>query len=553
MTAYERYLSWLNNDQMDNGTRIDLAGLTPEAVEDRFYQELEFGTAGLRGVMGSGTNRMNEYVVRRASAGLAAWLNQQGTGARGVVIAWDTRNSSRLFARAAACTLAAAGVPAYLFEVPSATPVLSFAVPFLDAAAGIVVTASHNQAPYNGFKVYDATGCQLPPEAAALVAKKMEDCSYTPPILPEDQARDRGLLRTAGEDVFEAFLDAAAKQARPLDNAAKAALNIVYTPLHGTGANLVPRLLEREDYTGLVLVEAQMTPDGRFPTVKTPNPEEPEAMAMAISQAVDSGADLVLATDPDCDRICAAIPAPEGFRQLTGAQLGGLLLAYLADQTNWDQSAQQPIVITTVVTGNLGPVLAQARGLELRRVLTGFKYIGEQLNNMTPQEKDRYVLGYEESCGYLVGLHARDKDAAAAALVLCEMAARCKARGETLLDVLTGLYQTYGWQSETTRSAVFPGQDGSKQMKQIMANLRTGAAKDLPGLTQTLDYGPGLDGLPPTDLMKFLFSDGSWAAVRPSGTEPKLKLYVSGTGRTEDEAQSRRQDLLDRFSRIMGL
>ena len=551
MTAYERYLSWLNNEQMDKGTRIDLAGLTMDGVEDRFYQELEFGTAGLRGVMGSGTNRMNEYVVRRASAGLAVWLLEQGTGDQGVVIAWDTRNCSLLFARAAACTLAAAGVRAFLFEVPSATPVLSFAVPFLHAAAGIVITASHNQAPYNGFKVYDATGCQLPPEAASRVAKKMEDCSYTPPILPEDDAREQGLIHTAGDEVFQAFLDAAAKQARPLDPEAKAALNIVYTPLHGTGANLVPRLLEREGYTGLGLVEAQMTPDGRFPTVKTPNPEEPEAMALAVAQAMESGADLVLATDPDCDRICAAIPAPEGFRQLTGAQLGGLMLAYLTDRPDREQG--KLIVITTVVTGNLGPVLAQARGLELRRVLTGFKYIGEQLNNMTPQEKDRYVLGYEESCGYLVGLHARDKDAAAAALILCEMAAHCKSRGKTLLEVLTGLYQTYGWQSETTRSAVFPGQDGSKQMKQIMAALRSGAAKHLPGLTRTLDYGPGLDSLPPTDLMKFLFSDGSWAAVRPSGTEPKLKLYVSGTGKTEEEAQARRQELLDRFSQVMGL
>ena len=282
MTTYERYESWLNNEQMDNGTRVSLAGLTPEAIEDQFYQELEFGTAGLRGVMGPGTNRMNEYVVRRASAGLAAWLNEQGTGDRGVVIAWDTRNSSQLFARTAACTLAAAGIPAYLFEVPSATPVLSFAVPHLGAAAGIVVTASHNQAPYNGFKVYDATGCQLPPEEASVVAGKMEHCSYTPPILPEAQAREQGLIRPAGEDVFQAFREAVAKQARPVDPAAKAALNIVYTPLHGTGANLVPGLLEREGYTGLRPVEAQMAPDGRFPTVRTPNPEEPEVLHLRI-------------------------------------------------------------------------------------------------------------------------------------------------------------------------------------------------------------------------------------------------------------------------------
>ena len=538
----EIYNFWKNDPFFDEGTRAELAALTDEKeIEDRFYRELEFGTAGLRGIMGAGANRMNQYNVRRATTGYADFLLEtygEDAKRRGIAIAFDSRNHSREFALETALTMAARGIPAYLFTILSATPLLSFAVRHLHCCGGVVITASHNPKEYNGYKAYDETGCQLGIEDAAAVIDCVGKVDITKTcIMPEAEAREKGLLRDIGRDVLDAFEAAVETQAHPLDAAAKAALHIVYSPLHGVGNVPVREVLAHQGFTGVSVVEAQAVPDGNFTTVRSPNPEERDALSMAIAQAEQEDADLVLSTDPDSDRVGIAVKGKDGFRLFSGNQTGALLVNYVLTrraETLNDKST----LVKTVVTSDFGADIAREKGLQVVDVLTGFKFIGDRMNRYEKDHSHEFVMGYEESYGYLVGGHARDKDAVVASMLICEMAAYYLAQGKTLIDVLEELYAKYGMYLDAVNSYTLAGKDGAERIRAISAELREKGVSLMEDVTELLDYTKGIGDLPKADVLKYRFTDGSWMAVRPSGTEPKIKVYYSVRRPTREEAET---------------
>ena len=537
----ETFEYWKNDPFFDDATRTELAALTDEReIEDRFYRDLEFGTGGLRGVMGAGTNRMNRYTVRRATTGFAQFLfDTYGDAAktRGVAIAFDSRNHSREFAREAALTMAAAGIPAYLFTILSATPLLSFAVRHLGCAGGIVVTASHNPKEYNGYKAYDETGCQLGLEDAAAVIKRVEAVDITATrAMEEDAARAAGLYHEIGRDVLDAFEAAVETQAHELPAAARAALRIVYSPLHGTGNVPVREVLAHQGFTGIQVVSAQEQPDGNFSTVRSPNPEERDALRLAIEQAEREGADLVLGTDPDCDRVGIAVRGRDGFQLFSGNQTGALLVNYVLTRRAASLTPKSTLV-KTIVTSEFGADIARKHGLQVVDTLTGFKFIGDRMNRYEKDGSHEFVMGYEESYGYLVGTHARDKDAVVASMLICEMAAYYLAQGKTLIDVLEELYQEYGMYLDALDSYTLKGKDGAERIHAISAELRRRGAALMEDVTELLDYTQGIGDLPKSDVLKYRFADGSWMAVRPSGTEPKIKVYYSVRRPTREEAE----------------
>ena len=537
----ETFEYWKNDPFFDDATRAELAALTDEReIEDRFYRDLEVGTGGLRGVMGAGTNRMNRYTVRRATTGFAQFLfDTYGDAAktRGVAIAFDSRNHSREFAREAALTMAAAGIPAYLFTILSATPLLSFAVRHLGCAGGIVVTASHNPKEYNGYKAYDETGCQLGLEDAAAVIKRVEAVDITATrAMEEDAARAAGLYHEIGRDVLDAFEAAVETQAHELPAAARAALRIVYSPLHGTGNVPVREVLAHQGFTGIQVVSAQEQPDGNFSTVRSPNPEERDALRLAIEQAEREGADLVLGTDPDCDRVGIAVRGRDGFQLFSGNQTGALLVNYVLTRRAASLTPKSTLV-KTIVTSEFGADIARKHGLQVVDTLTGFKFIGDRMNRYEKDGSHEFVMGYEESYGYLVGTHARDKDAVVASMLICEMAAYYLAQGKTLIDVLEELYQEYGMYLDALDSYTLKGKDGAERIRAISAELRRRGAALMEDVTELLDYTQGIGDLPKSDVLKYRFADGSWMAVRPSGTEPKIKVYYSVRRPTREEAE----------------
>ena len=538
--AFEAYKSWLQSDFFDEQTKAELLDLSDEReIEDRFYRDLAFGTGGLRGVMGAGTNRMNEYVVRKATSGLARYLLSQpdsGASEKGVAIAFDTRLHSAEYAKAAALTFCAMGVPAYLFDVPMPTPVLSFAVRRLSCAAGIVITASHNPKEYNGYKVYDANGCQIVPRIANALIRFVNETQITQTCLAsEGDARESGFLRNVGSSVLAEFLSAVQEQAHELSALARKALRVVYTPLHGTGLIPVREILTSNGFD-LTLVHEQTEPDGNFSTVRSPNPEDPAALALGIEAAERLGADLVLGTDPDCDRVGVAIRQGDKFALLTGNQIGALLVDYVVSRRANRLDAKDTIV-KTIVTSELGARIARAHGLRTVDTLTGFKYIGELACQYEATDEYRFLMGYEESYGYLIGTHARDKDAVVSSLLICEMAAYYKQRGETLWDVLQRLYAEYGFYLDALDSFTLKGKDGSERIQTLMQVFRRdGIQLSSDPMEQVLDYSKGIGGLPAEDVVKFTYSSGSWVAVRPSGTEPKLKVYYSIRGENQTSA-----------------
>ncbi len=521
MDYRERYREWLNASWLDASDKAELAALADEKeIEDRFYRDLEFGTAGMRGVMGLGTNRMNRYIVAKATLGLANYLKNEFPAdcAKGVAIAYDSRNHSREFAAETARVLCASGVPVKLFDTLEPVPVLSFAVRYHRAVAGVVITASHNPREYNGYKVYGADGCQLTPAAAAKLTEYVEavaDLSAVP-------AGDNPALRTMiGAETVEKFLDAISAVSVPQSNAAS--LKVVYTPLHGSGNVPVRAILKRCGFTDVRVVAEQELPNGDFPTVKAPNPEDRTALSLGIDLARRAGADIVIGTDPDSDRIGVAVGKDGEFTLLNGNQIGGLLVNFVLSHRALNAKST---MITTVVTGELGAQVATARGAQVLRTLTGFKYIGEQMTKFERTGEREFVIGYEESYGYLAGTHARDKDAVTAAMLICEMAADAKSRGLTLLDELEALYKELGYYLDAQDSHTLKGKDGAERIKSMMTWLR-GHGSTFKGVSRILDYSKGIDGLPKENVMKFLCSDGSWFAVRPSGTEPKIKIYYS--------------------------
>ncbi len=540
MDYLKTYEFWKNDPFFDEETRAELAALTDEKeIKERFYKDLEFGTGGLRGIIGAGSNRINKYNVRRATTGFAQFLLEKyGEEAkkRGIAVAFDCRNFSREFAKETALTMAALGIPVYLYTILSATPLLSFTVRYLNCVGGVVITASHNPAEYNGYKAYDETGCQLLPDDADRVIAKVNAVDIrSTKAMDYEEAKAAGLVKEIGEDVMEKFLDAVEAQAHPLDAAAKEALKIVYTPLHGAGNKPVRDVLARQGYTGLTVVEEQCVEDGNFPTVDYPNPEERGALKMGMELADKIGADLVLATDPDSDREGIAVRHNGELVLLTGNQTGALLVNYVIERRK-AQLNPKSTLIKTIVTGELGADIAKKNGCQVKNVLTGFKFIGDIMNGFEKDGSGEYIFGYEESYGVLIGTHARDKDAVVGSLIICEMAAYYKAQGKSLVDVLDSLYAEFGYYNDVTTSYTLKGLDGAMKIKAISAHLREVGKDLMEGITEIKDYKDGCDGLPKSDVLKYFFADGSWMAVRPSGTEPKIKVYYGVKRATKEDA-----------------
>lgn len=542
MDYRKTYELWKSDPFFDEETRAEIAALTDEKeIRERFYKDIEFGTGGLRGILGAGSNRMNKYNIRRASTGFAKHLLEKfGDEAkkRGVAVAFDCRNFSEEFAKETALTMAYFGIPAYLFDRLSATPLLSFTVRDLGCVGGIVITASHNPPEYNGYKAYDETGCQLLPDDADKVTEnfKAVDIRSTR-VADEDEAAAAGLLRALGEEEVVRFIEAVENQAHPLSAEAKSSLGVIFTPLHGAGCEPVKKVMENQGYTKLAVVEEQAVPDGNFTTVKSPNPEDPGAFKMGIELAKKLGADIVVATDPDADREGAAVRHEEEFVLLTGNQMAALLVAYIIERRK-DELNPKSTIVKSIVTGELGADIAKKNGIKVMNTLTGFKFIGDLMNGFEEDKMNEYLFGYEESYGVLAGTHARDKDAVVATMLICEMAAYHKERGKTLVDVLYELYSEYGYYNDVTTSYTLKGIDGSEKIKRISANLREKGTALMDDIVELKDYETGIEGLPKSDVLKYIFKDGSWMAVRPSGTEPKIKVYYGVKRNTKEEAEA---------------
>lgn len=551
--AKMRYEAWLADPAIDAATKRELGEIAgqPAEIEDRFYRDLAFGTGGLRGVIGAGTNRMNVYTVGRATQGLARYVKEKAAALGrqpAVAIAYDSRFGSPEFAEEAALVLAANGVKAYLFESLRPTPELSFAVRHLGASGGIVITASHNPPEYNGYKVYGPDGCQLVPDEAAQVTAYIQDVSSLSGVkkLDKKEALARGLLEMIGEDVDRAYLAAVTAAVPGGESVRQAAANlkVVYTPLHGAGNMPVREALRLGGFKQVAVVAEQEQPDPQFSTVASPNPEERAAFELALKVAEREGADILIGTDPDCDRMGAAVRDGSGaFVLLTGNQSGAIMLHYLLNRLK--EAGKLPgdgVVIKTIVTSELGAEIAKRHGLEVMNTLTGFKYIGEQMTRFEQNGgKPAFVFGYEESYGYLAGTYARDKDAVLASLLICEAAAWYKARGKSLHDVLEEIYAAYGTYLEHLASITMKGKDGMARMSAIMEEWRANPPAQTAGVkvARVLDYSRGIDGLPRENVLKFLLEDGSWYCLRPSGTEPKIKLYFAVKGNNRAEAEAR--------------
>lgn len=509
------YKQWLKSPHLSDDDRKTLAGLTEEEQFDRFCKTVEFGTAGMRGKMGLGTNRLNMYTIRLAAKGVAGFL---GEGSK-VAIAYDTRNNSKLFAEESARVLAAAGIEAYIFNGYSPVPLLSFAVRELSCDGGIAITASHNAKEYNGFKVYDQMGCQLDSKATAAIAEYME-------AIPEKlnipaSSMDSAKIKYIGKEMTERFLDEAVKCSIGAKKSHGEELSVIYTPLHGSGRDFVAELLKRAGFKNVKLVEEQSDYNGEFPTVKKPDPESPKTLSLAGKHLISEKGDILIGTDPDCDRIGVGARRGSGIVFFTGNQMGALLVEYLSET----RDVSGKTVINTIVTGMLGDMVAEAHGINVIKTLNGFKNVGRA---MEQTEENDFLMAYEDSCGYLVRPYIRDKDAVSAALVICEMAAYYKAKGKTLADVLDELYEKYGHIVEKQESFVFEGEHGRLKMENIMNTIRLkGKEAFTPDIRikEFVDYGTGVGDLPSANILKYIFSDDSWVIIRPSGTEPKMKIY----------------------------
>ena len=524
----ERYAEWLT---FDEETKAELLAIVDEKeLEDRFYKNVSFGTGGLRGLMGAGTNRMNSYTVKKASMGLANYVLAQGSVQPRIAIAYDTRNGSQLFAEDAAAVFSSMGIKAYLFDVAMPTPVLSFTVRHLGCDAGIVVTASHNPKEYNGYKVYDNQGGQLTPDAAREVTRFIEQIEDFNSV--KELTGNPELVEMIGEDVLNAFIAEIKKQ-----SIHQGELQVVYTPLHGAGNIPVRRALEGFE---LSVVKEQELPDGDFSTVRSPNPEDRKALELAIAQAQQEDADIVIGTDPDCDRIGVAVKHEGAFKLLTGNQIGALLAEFVIAHT---EVTEDSTLIKTIVTNDFGAKIASGKGLQIIETLTGFKYIGEKINEFEASDDltNEFVLGYEESYGYLVGTHARDKDAVVSALLICEMAAYYKAKGLTLFDKLEQLYGEHGYYLDALDSVTLTGVAGAARIKEMMEEVRESDAQFFANVDEVRDYATGIADLPKENVIKFMLKDESWVAIRPSGTEPKIKFYYSVKADDEQSAQEKLQ------------
>ncbi len=545
MNYMEIYNQWLESDYFDAETKQELENIkgNEKEIEDRFYTDLEFGTAGLRGIIAAGTNRINIYTVRRATFGLANYIMKNTTEEeknRGVVIAHDNRNMSREFCLEAANTLAACGIKAYIFDSLRTTPELSFAVRKLHTIAGIVITASHNPPEYNGYKVYWEDGAQVMPEIAAAITDEVNSIKdySTIPTIKENQ---KDLVVMLGEDQDTAFIEAVKTQVIKKDLVKKVGqdFKIVYTPLCGTGNVPVTRALSEVGFKNVLVVPEEQNPDPNFAGIEYPNPEEHKALTRGIALAKAEGADLVIATDPDCDRVGVAVKTTTGeYALLTGNQIGAMLTNYIIESSKEENKLDpKATLVKTIVTSEFGADIAKANNLDVINVLTGFKFIGQKIKSFEESGDKTYLFGYEESYGYLVGTHARDKDGVVASLLISEMAAYYYDKGMSLYEGLQELYKKYGYFKEKTISLTLKGIEGLAKIKEIITYFRENDIKEFNNtkVVDLKDYQKGIDGLPKANVLKYFLEDGSWIAVRPSGTEPKLKFYVAVKG--EDEAK----------------
>lgn len=558
------YTNWVNDNFFDEDTRKELGCITSEKeIEDRFYKELEFGTGGLRGIMGAGTNRLNKYTVGKVTLGLGYYLmdtyGKDECIERGVVIGFDTRNNSKEYARVVADVLTGLGVRVYLMKDARPTPQLSFSLPYYKALAGVVLTASHNPKEYNGYKVYDEFGCQLVPSQADRVIQYV------------NEVKDYHSIDFKGNDTLLTFIDNTEefvsevfRQQRIKNEIIKNNLNIVYTPLHGSGRIPVSKILEMDGFYCVSLVDEQANDDGDFSTVKSPNPEDKEALTLGIELAKELNADIVLGTDPDCDRVGIAVKdANNEYKLLTGNQIGSLLMDFIIRHTDLSE-LEKPAIVKTIVTSELGAKIAEKNDIEVFSTLTGFKFIGEKITQFE-KAKDQddlsrnfdYLFGYEESYGYLCGTHARDKDAVVSSMLICEMAAEAKSQNKTLIDKLNDIYNEYGYYKDVLESFILKGKDGIEKINEMMSILRKECpftdVEKISDFNKTKFEEHGFGTYPISNVLKYELKDGSWVAVRPSGTEPKIKIYYSIRGNDESDANVRFEMIQNLIKTRMGL
>ncbi len=567
MSYMDEYRFWLEDDYFDQGTKEELEAIKDNQgeIEDRFYKELEFGTGGLRGVIGAGTNRMNLYTVRKATQGLANFILKKGTEGKGVAIAYDSRRMSPEFADEAALCLSANGIKAYVFDSLRPTPELSFALRTLGCTAGIVVTASHNPPEYNGYKVYWEDGAQVtaPFDKEIIEEVKAIKDYHTVKTMAKAEALEKGLYQVIGKEIDDAYMAELKKQIIHPEVIAEVAddIKIVYTPLCGTGNLPARRILKELGFKHVYVVPEQENPDPNFTTLDYPNPEDPKAFTYALRLAKEKDADIVLATDPDADRlgVYAKDTKTGEYVSFTGNMSGMLIAEYiLRERTATGTMPANPALVTTIVTTNMTRPITKNYGVKLIEVLTGFKFIGEQIKLFEKSGSNNYVFGLEESYGCLAGTHARDKDAIVAVMCLCEVAAYCKKQGKTLWDMMLDTYEKYGYYKESQYTITLKGIDGSRQIAEIMDKLRKNPPKAFGGLSvlkfrdyetdRAVDMATGEEGktgLPKSNVLYFELPDDAWCCARPSGTEPKIKFYMGVKGASLEDAQNKLAQLTE--------
>jgi phosphoglucomutase len=550
----EIYKEWIDNPYFKD-VKDELLSIEDDKkeIEDRFYKNLDFGTAGLRGVIGAGTNRMNKYTIRRATFALSnKIIAKVDAKDRGVVIAHDNRHKSREFCIESAKTLASCGIKTYIFDNLRTTPELSFAIRYLSCISGIVITASHNPPEYNGYKVYWKDGAQILPEVAKEIideVEKINDYSVIPSI-DYDEAVKKELIIELSNDIDTEFIEAVKKHSLRPDIIDKVSdeFKIVYTPLHGTGNIPVRRALKEVGFKNVMVVKEQEMPDPNFSTVEYPNPEEKKALKLGVDLAKENNANLVIGTDPDCDRVGIATKDKGEFVFFSGNQVGALLTKYVLDNLSEDNKLlENSVIINTIVTSDLGEKIANSYKVKTLKTLTGFKFIGEKIQEFEKNKDKNFVLGYEESYGYLVGTHARDKDAVVASMLICEMAAYYYSKGLSLCDALEELYKEYGYYKEALKSITLKGKEGEEKIKEIIKYFRESNIEDIGGIRikEFKDYREGIDNLPKSNVLKFILEDDSWFVIRPSGTEPKIKFYFAVNSDSDKESSDKLNYLME--------
>ncbi|MBQ8757434.1 MAG: phospho-sugar mutase [Oscillospiraceae bacterium] len=564
MNYLENYHFWLNEKlPLDVVEELRAIADNEDELKDRFGSDLQFGTAGMRGIMGAGSNRLNRYTVRRAAQGMASWLKSTDLPQK-AAIGYDSRHNSRLFAEVCAVAFAEQGIKTYLFDRLAPTPMLSYAVRELKCGCGIVISASHNAGAYNGVKCYGPDGCQMTDEPAAVVTQKISEIPY---FVPEEKTfnvfLNEGMIAYIEENIWQKYYDTVLTEAVDLETVRNAGLNVVYTPLCGTGNEPVREIFRRLN-VNVSVVGCQELPDGDFKTCEYPNPETDAALLESYKVADQNPCDVILGTDPDCDRVAIAVPSADGYKKLTGNELGCLLLEYILKKSSEKNTLpEKGIVVRSIVSAPLADKIAEKYGVEMKAVLTGFKYIGGEILKLEEiGEERRYIFGFEESCGYLKGTYARDKDAVVASMLVCELAASLKSEGKTILDALSALYENYGYYMCKVQSIELTGAGAMEKAAKMMADLRSVVPSAIGGVPVTIfrDYKSGVAtnvvsgekssiALPSSNVLEFILGEQGSVIARPSGTEPKVKFYYTAVGNSKNDAEELLQRMMQQMSK----